>query len=325
MGKNLVAPHMTTKLRKRIRKIILTLLAFFVLINIILINQAYHLTHFYEHGTVKSIAEQTSGLMGQASVALLGIKLEKLVGAHPDSAYSNIKLKTVAGLTLDAWLIKVPHPKGTIAIFHGHGSEKSANLSQSNTFNEMGYSTLLVDFRAHGQSEGNTCSIGYYEAEDVKLAYDYLKQQGESHILLYGISLGAATITKAVADYGLSPDKIILEMPFASLPATVEGKMRMAGLPTQPLGGLLTFWGGAINGFWAFKMQPKEFVKKIQCPVLLQWGRKDKGVTESEIHEILNNIPGPKKLVVYEKCGHENLCENEPDKWEDTIEAFLEQ
>ncbi len=316
---------MTYKLPKRFKKILIALLVIFVLLNILLINQAYHLTHFYEHGTVKPIQEQTNGFLGQASVALLGIKLEKLEGVHPDSAYTNLKIKTGDGLNLDAWLIKVPHPKGTIAIFHGHGSEKSANLSQSNTFNEMGYSTLLIDFRAHGQSQGNTCSIGYYEAEDVKLAYDYLKNNGETHILLYGISLGAATITKAIADYDLKPEKIILEMPFASLPATVEGKMRKAGLPTEPLAGLLTFWGGAINGFWAFKMQPKEFVKKIQCPVLLQWGRKDKGVTEAEIHEILNNIRGPKKLVVYENCGHENLCENEPDKWEDTIEELLGQ
>jgi uncharacterized protein len=311
------------KTRKGFKKILLSVLLLFLVFNLIIINQAYHLTHFYEHGTVKPVAEQTSGFWGQARVALLGLKLEKLIGTIPDSAFTDIKLKTKDSLMLDAWLIRVPHAKGTIAIFHGHGSEKSANLSQSNTFNEMGYSTLLVDFRAHGQSEGNICTLGYREAEDVKLAYDYLKNNGEKNIILYGISLGAATITKAVSDYHLRPEKIILEMPFGSLPATVEGKMRMAGLPAEPLAGLLTFWGGSINGFWAFDMKPREFVKKITCPLLLQWGKKDKGVTESEINEIFKNIPSSKKLVVYENSGHQNLCENEPDKWEDTIEEFL--
>ena len=257
---------------------------------------------------------------------MFGVQLQKLEGAKPDSVYSNITLTTKDGLVLAGWYIRMPHAKGTIALFHGHGSEKSANLSQSNTFNEQGYSTLLIDFRAHGQSEGNTCTIGYREAEDVKLVYDYLKGIGEQHILLYGISLGAATITKAIADFHLTPEKVILEMPFGSLPATVEGKMRMAGLPAEPIAGLLTFWGGAINGFWAFDMKPKEFVKQIHCPVLLQWGKKDKGVTETEIKGIYNNIGSvSKQLVVYENSGHENLCENEPDKWEDTIEAFLLQ
>ncbi|HEV7424539.1 MAG TPA: alpha/beta fold hydrolase, partial [Candidatus Paceibacterota bacterium] len=284
-----------------------------------------HFTHFYEHGTVKSVAEQTNGFWGKARVALLGLKLEKLIGSVPDSAYTDVKLKSKDGLTLDAWLIRMPNAKGTIAIFHGHGSEKSANLSQSNEFNEIGYSTLLVDFRAHGQSDGNTCTIGYREAEDVKLVYDYLKNMGENQIILYGISLGAATITKAIADYNLMPEKIILEMPFGSLPATVEGKMRMAGLSSEPFGGLLTFWGGTINGFWAFNMKPIEFVKKIKCPVLLQWGRKDKGVSETEINELFKNISSSKELVVYENSGHQNLCENEPDKWEEAVGTFLQK
>jgi uncharacterized protein len=313
------------KTRKRFKKILYFALALFLLLNVIVINQAYHFTHFYEHGTVKSVEDQTNGFWGKVQVALFGLKLEKLAGSVPDSAFTNVKLKSKNGLTLDAWFIRVPNAKGTIAIFHGHGSEKSANLSQSNEFNEMGYSTLLVDFRAHGQSEGNTCTIGYREAEDVKLAYDYLKNNGENNIILYGISLGAATITKAISDYHLAPEKIILEMPFASLPATVEGKMRMAGLPSEPIAGLLTFWGGLINGFWAFDMKPREFVKKIKCPVLVQWGKKDKGVTEMEINELFNNISSSKELVVYENSGHQNLCENEPDKWEDTVEAFLEK
>lgn len=314
---------MTSKARKLTRKILFAFLLLFLLLNVILINQAYHLTHFYEHGTVKSVEEQTTGFWAQAGVVLLGLKQQKLTGIVPDSAYSNVKLKTNDNLVLDAWYIPVPDAKGTIALFHGNGSEKSANLSQSNTFNEMGYSTLLVDFRAHGQSQGNTCTIGYREAEDVQTAYEYLKNKGEKNIILYGISMGAATITKAIADYSLTPGKVILEMPFASLPETAEGKMRMAGLPAEPLGSLLTFWGGAINGFWAFNMQPKEFVKKINCPVLLQWGKKDKGVTEAEINELFKNIPASKELVIYENSGHENLCENEPDKWEDTIGEFL--
>lgn len=311
----------TKKLKRRIG---FTLLWAFVLLNFIAITQAYHLTHFYEGGSEPTIEEQTSHFWGQVRVAVTGIRLQKLrAEAVPDSAYTNIKLKTADGLTLDAWRVQVKNARGTVLLFHGHGSEKSANLSQSNTFNQWGFSTLLVDFRAHGQSEGNTCTIGYREAKDVKAAFDFIANTGEKNIILYGISLGAATITKAIADYDLKPSRVILEMPFASLPGTVEGKMRMAGLPAEPLAGLLTFWGGTINGFWAFDMKPKAFVKKIHCPVLLQWGEKDKGVTRAEITEILNNITAEKKLVVYANSGHENLCEKEPEKWEENVEAFL--
>lgn len=176
---------MTDKTRKRFKRIGIALLILFILLNVILINQAYHLTHFYEKGTVKSMEEQTNSVGGQVKVVLLGLKQQKLPPESlPDSAYSDIKLKTKDSLVLDAWLIRVPNAKGTVALFHGNGSEKSANLSQSNTFNEMGYSTLLVDFRAHGASQGNTCTIGFREAEDVKLACDFLRNNGEKNIIL---------------------------------------------------------------------------------------------------------------------------------------------
>ena len=44
---------------------------------------------------------------------------------------------------------------------------------------------------------------------------------------------------------------------------------------------------------------------------------------EKEINELFKNITSPKKFVVYENSGHENLCENEPDKWEENVGGFL--
>src|SRR5882724_727051 len=107
---------MNNKTRKRLKKIIFIVSIFFLLINFILISQAYHLTHFYEHGTVKSVEAQTNNFWGQAGVVLFGLKQEQLMPeAFPDSAFSKIKVKTKDSLTLDAWFIRVPHSKGAIA------------------------------------------------------------------------------------------------------------------------------------------------------------------------------------------------------------------
>ena len=141
--------------------------------------------------------------------------------------------------------------------------------------------------------------------------------------MLWGISMGAAAVTKAINDYTLQPDKIILEMPFASILKAGEGRIRMMGLPGEPLATLITFWGGVEHGFWAFNMKPVSFVKKISCPVLLQWGVKDPRVSRSEIDDIYNNIPSAKKLVLYDSCGHESLCKKENEKWKTEVSAFL--
>ena len=296
---------------------------FFIILNFVVICHAYKFTHYYNVGEVKIKLQKDKSSWEKTKDLLLGFNAVKQINSIPDSNYKTIYLITKDNLKLEAWLMQIQNPKGTVALFHGHGSKKSAVLTEAYSFQKMGYNTLLVDFRAHGNSEGNTCTIGYKEAEDVKLAYNYLQQQGEKNIVLWGISLGAATITKALNDYGIAPQKIILEMPFGSFPDAVAGRVSIMGLPKEPITTMLTFWGGIENGFWAFSLKPTEYVKKIKCPVLLQHGSKDPRVTETETKEIFDNISTNKKWVEYTESAHQSLCTNEHTKWVTEVSSFL--
>ncbi len=310
---------------KKILKFLLkTIIILFVLLNIVVMFHAYKFTHFYERNEIAVIKQEDKTGWDKTKEILFGINFAKQQNIAPDSAFKTIALTTTDGTKLEAWMLTVPNAKGTFAMFHGHGGKKSGILTEAYSFQKLGYNTLLLDFRAHGNSGGNTTTIGFKEAEDVKLAYDYLKQTGEKNIILWGISMGAATITKAINDYAaMTPSKIILEMPFGSLPDAVEGRVKMMHLPAEPISTLLTFWGGTEHGFWAFGFKPYMYVKKIRCPVLLQWGKNDPRVTEKETSDIFKNIPTEKKLVIYESCGHESLCAKEHEKWVINISEFL--
>lgn len=241
-----------------------------------------------------------------------------------DSAIQTVTLITKDHIKIEGWYLKTSSPaKGTVVMFHGHGGSKSGIQEEAAAFRKFGYHTFLVDFRAHGNSGGNTCTIGFYETEDVKLAYDHIKDKGEKNIVLWGISMGAATISKAMNDYPLQPSKIILEMPFGSILEAAGGRIKLMGLPPQPLATLITFWGGVQHGFWAFNMKPYEFAKKIHCPVLIQSGTNDTRVSRGEIDRIYNNLPAEKKLVMYEYSAHQSLCRKENSKWVSTVNSFL--
>jgi uncharacterized protein len=313
------------KMKKFIRVVFRGAIVLFIIVNIITAFHAYKFTHFYDAADAQKNMQQKKSGFDVASDILFGIKAYKQNNTVlSDSAFEAVYLTSKDGIKLQAWYIKTKVPaKGTVILFHGHGSKKSSVLDEADGFKKMGYNTLLIDFRAHGNSGGNTCTIGYNEAEEVKLAYDFIKGKGEKNIVLWGISMGAATISKAMNDYPLQPSKVILEMPFASILQAAEGRIKMMGLPGQPLATLITFWGGVEHGFWAFNMKPAEFAKKINCPVLLQWGRKDPRVQQSETDLIFANLPGDKKLTVYENCGHESLCEKENEKWMKEVSGFL--
>jgi alpha-beta hydrolase superfamily lysophospholipase len=300
------------------------LLVLFVILNVIILFHAYKLTHFYEAGeiVIKRPSDKTGWDISRE--ILMGANMAKQKNPAPDTNYKVSYLTTAEGLHLEAWETAVPTPRGTVAIFHGHGGKKSSMLQESAVFSRLGYNTLLLDFRAHGGSEGNTCTIGFYEAEDIKLAYDHLLAKGEKNIILFGTSLGAATITKAIRDYSLTPAKVILDMPFASLSDAVRGRLKIMNLPPEPLSTLLTFWGGTTHGFWAFNHRPYEYVRAIKCPVLLQRGRRDARVTQEETEKIFSNISSDKKMVIYENSAHESLCKKETLKWTKEVTAFLQ-
>jgi alpha-beta hydrolase superfamily lysophospholipase len=131
--------------------------------------------------------------------------------------------------------------KGTVLMFHGHGSNKSAVIREAEEFYSLGYNVITTDFRAHGNSEGTICTIGYNESKDVKAVYDYIQQKGETNIVLWGISLGASTITKAIYDYNLQPSKIILEMPFGSLNNAVKAELEQWVYQNNPLAHCFVF------------------------------------------------------------------------------------
>jgi alpha-beta hydrolase superfamily lysophospholipase len=305
----------------------IVLVILFIFLNVVVAFHAYKFTHFYDNTVAPAKKAELMSGWEETEAILFGINYSK----HPPSDYpahpfNTFYTKTTDGIVLQGWYIPKSNSKGTMVLFHGHGGSRGSIVTEANDFYNLGYNVCMVDFRAHGVSQGNICTIGYNESADVKAAYDYVAAKGEKNIVLWGISLGAATITKAMTDYKeIRPAKVILEMPFASLTDAVKGKLRIMQLPLQPLTTLLTFWGAVEQQFWTFNHNPSDYVKNIHVPVLLQWGRNDIRVTEAETEEIFQNLSTrQKRLVIYNNSGHESLARNEPGKWNATIKSFLD-
>jgi esterase/lipase len=183
---------------------------------------------------------------------------------------------------------------------------------------------MLVDIRSHGNSEGNVNTIGYKESEEVKLAYDYVSKKGEKNIVLWGMSLGAVIISKAIWQYGLQPQKIILEMPFNRLQNHINARARISGFPGEPFGFFVTFWTGLEQGYWGYGHNTAKYVRSINCPVLLQWGNADEYVLKNETDKIFRAIgSGKKQLMVYEGVGHRPLLSADEQKWQTSVSEFL--
>lgn len=144
-------------------------------------------------------------------------------------------------------------------------------------------------------------------------------------VVLYGMSMGAAAITRAIALQEVKPDAIILESPFDSLLNTVRDRFQAMRLPAFPAADLLVFWGGVQYGFNEFAHNPSDYARAIKCPTLLLYGKQDRRVKMSEVNILFKNLGGPKQLVSFAAAGHESLIAADADRWKQNMAQFLRQ
>ncbi len=309
------------KVRRLFRILLWLSVGLFVMLNTVAAFHAWHFTHFAPATAARTLPPDQLSSVQKLKILFTGVSLPKPVArSQPAVGYEDVRLQD----DTPGWWLPVPNAKGTVLLAHGYGGEKSSMLGRALVFRKLGYQTLLIDFAGAGASEGVATTIGFKEAAQITTAYRYLRQRTTGKLFLMGSSMGAAAILKAVAEDSLQPSGILLECPFSTLYRTVVQRFRIAGIPEIPLAGLLTFWGGTLNGFHAFSYAPVEYAQAVRCPVLLMHGAQDPLVTAKEIQQIYQAIPGPKTLLTCPETGHFDFMETCAERWEAAIRTFVE-
>jgi uncharacterized protein len=312
--------HSKTKTSKK--WFLRTVIILFILMNVFAIFHGYTFTHFSDAETTKTSKPKELTAADKVKALLFGVNNPKPVNnQQPTVDFETISIESNSEIS--CWYIKAPEAIGSVILFHGYSGNKAGLLDKASIFRKLGYNTLLVNFMGSGDSEGNQTTIGFYEAEQVKSCFEYLTNKGEESIYLFGTSMGAVAILKAIHNFGFNPIGIMIECPFGTMYETVCARFDEMGVPSFPMAGLLTFWGGAVNGFWAFDHNPSTFAKSVKCPALLMHGAKDTRVSMKEIDEIFGHLQGEKDLVIYPNAEHENYLNKYEEAWKQDINQFL--
>ena len=165
-----------------------------------------------------------------------------------------------------------------------------ANLGGKNNFG-----VLMFDYPGYGISSGNTTEANMYASTSAAMLW--LKEKGltNERTILLGFSLGCAPVCKLTAkgNYPLQPDKIILEAPFASAEAMVQGST-ILNLPS--------------SYFVNLKVDNAEEIKYVQQPLLWIHGIDDNFLSiETHGEVVFKNYHGTYSEAVRVPGGdHEN-------------------
>jgi pimeloyl-ACP methyl ester carboxylesterase len=186
----------------------------------------------------------------------------------------------------------------------------------------LGFNVIMIDQRAHGESEGRTISFGYNESADVIGWVNYVREHygNEREVMLFGISMGAATVLLASCRNEL-PDNVvcaIADCPFASAKKIVTKVMKDLKISSRIIYPFARLGAIVFGDFDPKKSDAEAAVKNLKIPLILIHGEADDFVPCDMSRDIqkasggkitLHTVPGAAHGVSYlvDMPSYENI------------------
>lgn len=234
------------------------------------------------------------------------------------------------GIELRGWKIRAASPNGDwILVFHGVSDNRTGDLGHAELLLRHGYSVVMMDSRAHGESGGDMATYGWKERYDsVAIANALYSTETVRHLGALGVSMGAAIALQSAA---VEPriQAVIAEDPFADLR---EVSYDYGGLHFSPLLGKTLFRPATIfgmramaraGGFSPDDVSPVKAVAARAFPILLICGTRDVIIPCRHAEQIYNTARGPKELWVVAGAAHASALGRDPAGYDQHVVRFL--
>jgi uncharacterized protein len=198
-------------------------------------------------------------LGGRATTVRFAYNDRENAGLTPASfqlPFEDVTLNATDGVSLSGWWVPAPNPRGTVILVHGLNRSRIEMVRKTPFLHRLGWNALLIDLRHHGKSGGSTSSFGFFEKQDVAGAASWVRQRAPGPLVLWGVSLGGASVVLAAAD-DPSVAGIVCDSSYRSLSDTVRHHMALLRgfrwwtrvLPSWPVSSEILFWMGRRGGF----------------------------------------------------------------------------
>lgn len=222
----------------------------------------------------------------------------------------------------------------TIICVHGYKAKDGLyDFGMSAKFlNTLNYNLLFVDNRAHGLSQGKYIGFGVLDSIDVNSWIDYLvTNMNQETIILYGMSMGGATVLNAASNSDSSPDSspikaIVADCGFASgydeVAYQIKKMYHLPSFPLVPISNIL------LKLLAKYSLKDKEAYKSIKNyhnNLLIIHGGKDHFVPTSDAYKIFDNATCHKKLLIVPGASHAKSYLKDTELYEKTFREFLDE
>ncbi len=199
---------------------------------------------------------------------------------------------TEDGLALEGWYVPAQEQQKTIVFFHGNGQIIGSSVIGPAFFLQYGYGVLFVEYRGYAGHQGQVTENGLYKDAYAFVQWLHEEQRVNfSDMIVYGESLGSALALKMAVEFDVSG--VVLLASFSSILDIVSD----------------VYWYLPVRLLLKDKFMNDELIQKVDEPILIVHGRKDKIVPfkyGKQLHAVAN---GNAQFISVDEGHHNNLYE----------------
>jgi fermentation-respiration switch protein FrsA (DUF1100 family) len=260
---------------------------------------------------------------------LLSAPARKKIGAPPpDLLVEPVVIPSASGNTLYGWFVPGQAGRGAVVLMHGVRDNRLTMVRRARMLSAAGFSVLLFDFQAHGESTGTCITFGHLESLDAASAVAFVKQRlPDEKIGVIGASLGGAAAL--LGPKPLPVDAMVLEAVYPDIGAATANRIgvvlgtTLGSVLGKPFARLLAFTMSPILGVTADALRPIDRMADIGVPLLVMSGTRDNRTPPNETTAMFDRAREPKALWLVKGAGHVDLEAYAPDQYRDRILPFL--
>ena len=225
--------------------------------------------------------------------------------------HTDVSITSFDNLTLRGKFFEYEKGAPIEIMFHGYRGDSIRDLSNG-VFRAfaLGRSVLLVDQRAHGESDGKVITFGIHERHDCTAWVNFVIKHIDSNakIILTGVSMGAATVLLATAEnLPKNVVGVLADCGYTSAKAVIQKVVRDLKLPTAIVYPLAKLGAKLFGKFNLEETSPIQAMQNCRLPVLFIHGDTDAFVPHAMSEQNYDACSAPKRLVTVRNAGH-GLC-----------------
>ncbi len=212
-----------------------------------------------------------------------------------------------------------------VLLLHGVRGDRASTIPRARALIDAGFSVLLIDQQAHGETPGEMITMGWRESADVRAARDWLRSRSpDRKLAVIGISLGGAAVLLGEQPAGF--DAVVLEATYPRIGRAVENRIGMrAGALKYALAPLLRMQIEPRMRVAVRDLEPIRHIASLGAPVLVVGGSRDEHTTEEETRQLFAAAAEPKRLWIVAGAAHQDFARFDPDGYRANVVEFLER